>query len=145
MATPDSLICTQQLVLYIKLQKLITMDKNICYWTNLTHCHNLIFHFFSCSALEFSMDSQESFESDKNPSIGSRDSNDPLEDDSDDSGSPPGGSFQNPNSPSLHLPNGNITPILVCVCHTFLFENKIMHKPTRFIWTRNTTSRWYFG
>ncbi|XP_021946314.1 serine/threonine-protein kinase D3 isoform X1 [Folsomia candida] len=58
--------------------------------------------------------SQESFESDKNPSIGSRDSNEALEDDSDDSGSPPAGMYkEGADSPSPHFPNGNVTPILV--------------------------------
>jgi len=58
---------------------------------------------------------QESFESEKETSIGSRDSN---EGDSDDSGSPRGGSSSGDaeggsNSPVLSGTNGNITPILV--------------------------------
>ena len=67
------------------------------------------------------MDSQESFESEKNPSIGSRDSNEGLEDDSDDSGSPPAGLNKGEgDSPSSHFPNGNVTPILV---NTLVFNS----------------------
>ena len=60
---------------------------------------------------ENSVGEQESFDLDKDASIGSRDSNETMEDDSDDSGSPPG--HYKDASPTLPIPNGNITPILV--------------------------------
>jgi hypothetical protein len=56
------------------------------------------------------MDGHESFE-EKEASIGSRDSNEGVEDDSDDSGSPPG--LYKGHSRGRHMPNGSLTPILV--------------------------------
>ncbi|CAG7785747.1 unnamed protein product [Allacma fusca] len=59
---------------------------------------------------ENSVSEQESFDNEKEASIGSRDSNETLEDDSDDSGSPPG--LYKDTSPTQSVPNGIVTSIL---------------------------------
>ena len=74
----------------------------------------LSLYFFAFSG-ENSVGDQESFDNDREPSIGSHGSGENLEDDSDDSGSPPGLYKDGNNSPSppQRVPNGNTTPILV--------------------------------
>lgn len=69
-----------------------------------------------------SVEGQESFESEKDISIGSRDSNEPGEDDSDDSGSPPAvaGSYKEGQSPDKLL-NGNITPPVLVSFDNYVF------------------------